>query len=118
MSAVEVTAIARAHYDRIYPLECHIRQTQWRYMGHVVRRDGSGRSQVTREVAYGFVEGEAKHGGHLLDFKRMTKESLRMFNIAEGSWEFMARSQKEEWRKMLKEGMGVALEKWKMPAEV
>ena len=50
-------------------------------MGHVVRRDGSGRSQVKREVAFGFVDGDAKCGGYLLEFKRMVKDSLKMFNI-------------------------------------
>ena len=89
MPAVDVIAIARERNDRIYTLECQIRQTQLRYMGHVIRRDGSGMSEslVTREIAYGLVEGEAKHGGHLLDFKSMAKKSLQMFNIAEGSWE-------------------------------
>jgi hypothetical protein len=101
MPAIDVIAIAREHNDRIYPLECQIRQTQLRYMGHVVRRDGSGRPQVTREVAYGYVEGDAKGGGHLLDFKRMVKASLEMFNIPTDSWESIARSEKDRWRKML-----------------
>ena len=112
MPAIDVITIAREHNDRIYPLECQIRQTQLRYMGHVVRRDGSGRPQVTREVAFGFVEGDAKGGGHLLDFKRMVKASLVMFNIPTDSWESIARSEKDRWRKMLKDGMGVALNNW------
>ena len=49
ISFVDVILTARTHYDRIFPLECHIRQTQLRYMGHVIRRDGLGRSLVTRE---------------------------------------------------------------------
>jgi hypothetical protein len=112
MPVVDVIAIARERNDRIYPLECQIRQIQLRYMGHVVRRDGSGRSQVTREVAFGYVDGDAKCGGHLLDFKRMVKDSLKMLNSPADSWEVIARPQKEKWSKMTKDGMGVALGNW------
>ena len=42
----------------------------------------------------------------------MVKDSLKMFNIPADSWEVIARSQKEKWRKMIKDGMGVALDNW------
>jgi hypothetical protein len=47
-----------------------------------------------------------------LDFKEALKSALHMFGLEVSSWEVKARSQKEEWRGLLKAGMAKALEVW------
>jgi hypothetical protein len=106
----ELIKHARRWNKEFFPLECRIRQAQLRYFGHLVR---SGEQEPTREVAYAYIAGPAKRGGKFSDFQGDLAEALDLFNIEHAEWEKLAcTSNKSQWRKLLCEGMNVALENW------
>ena len=115
ISYEKLIELAKVVGEKIIPIEGRIRFNRLKYLGHVERMDDS---RLPKIVLHGdVVEGKRKRGGKLLMYRHCVKEDLKLFNIDFETWQVMCLD-RNQWRKLLHDGLKVFQDKWLQKREV